>query len=425
MIRLKDELLKELQKKYEYLDFNDMRIFMCFEEAYLCMDQDYVKSSSRGIGLLHMEMEHTFLSKMRRLLQKDKDIYDAVFLRMTPYFAFFRRKRADLTSQYKEDMCETLYQLAFSKTVFEASNEFSFRSRLMQNLIEIFRNKMNNIFDFIGTYEEKYFDLLLSILTKDEINLLKRKFGPSFDGKNSLDNLGMLEHKKLGNLLEFMIPYFATLEDTIINKHISYEELVEKLECLPREEHLPFLNKLSVFKDVKKEVLRIEGTKSSKEIETKNTPSHIVKEKPLDKRENIPSSERMTYLDALIYKGYIYFGNMDMVKEQLFISEERLLSSIVNHFYLYENDTTLKEYLFSKDAIQIRKMITFLVQREDILFTEKERDYMYLLACKKQNPLLTDEAIFDLISLTKEDVKEYRPMTKNDFLNELYVYIKK
>ncbi len=420
---MKEQLLNELQRKYEYLNFSDAHIFKCFEDAYLYIEDNFSNVGDKQIGILHLEMEYHFLTAIKGLLKVDKDIYDSVFLRMTSYFEFFKRKRRDLTQFYSEDMCLRLYQTAFSKTVLEPASKEPFRAALMRNLIEIFKNEMNNLFTILGEYEETYYNVLFSTLTGEEENLLKRKFGPSFDGKNMLNDLKMIEQKKLASLLDFMSDYLITFEDTVKGKHVPYKELVEALENLPRDEHISFLNKLSVREEVKVESTNIEIVNPSRKIEENS--HRVTAKESTNEMEEVPSLERLSYLDALIYKGYICFGNMKTVKEQLLISEEKILSSILNHFYLYENDNLIKEYLFTKDAMQIRKMITFFAQKERTFFTTKEEDYMYLLACKRQNPILTDDDILNFLSLTRETVKEYRPMTKNDFLNDLYVYIKK
>jgi hypothetical protein len=407
---MKTEFLNELQIKYEYLDFNNFCVFKCFEDAYLRMKHDLFEEGNYQTGLLHLEMEYYFLLELKDLLQKDKDIYDAVFLRMQPYFTFFKTKRKDLADFYSKEECEKLYQEAFSKTVQEPLQNFSFRTCLVKNLITLFKTKKNNLFTILGEYDRKYYDFLFSILTYEETDLLKRRFGPMFDGVNCQKNLSIIEQRKVAVLLNFMIEYLITLEDTIQNKNLSYEEIIENLVCIPKEEHIAFLNGLPC-----------------KEKNVERETETLYEEPPVKEKINPKTSslEELSYLDSIIYKGYQFYGDMNQAREQFMLSSEQVLSSILNHFSLYEKEEKVKQYLYEQDAYHIRKIVTFFGMKEENFFTKKEQDYIYLLACMRQNPILTEEDILDFLSLTSDDVKDYRPMTQNDFLNDLYVYMKK
>ena len=233
---MKSKLLDKFKKNYEYLDFNDATVAMCFDRAY----NELSSNNSLSESILTMEIGHLFLNYLIIEMKKgNKDIYDAISIAFECKHDFVIKKRPDITKNITDKT--KAYEKAFFETIDSYNYEESFSSVLVKNLIKIYKSlnekdrevnlmkynmREKSLYKLFDNYDSNIVELLLNALKIREIGtygLLVRKYGVSFDGVNAANNLTYSEVTRLDNCLSRIDSYLKFITLYISNGHTLSE----------------------------------------------------------------------------------------------------------------------------------------------------------------------------------------------------------
>lgn len=215
---MKERAILELQKKYEYLDFNDTVVLSCLNDAIRYMETVCPDTlSNKNIAM--MEIEYHFLHYLVLEMKKgNKEIYDAVSIGLEPTFDFFKRKRRDLVTGIDKEEEKMLYDIAFKNMIDSYTERQSLSSLFIKNLISTFKMKIdktgdvilmkyvikeNSLFKTFDNYSKEIVEFVINTF-KNEVSttsLLVRQFGPNFDGLNAKKDLAYYEKMRLEPVL--------------------------------------------------------------------------------------------------------------------------------------------------------------------------------------------------------------------------------
>ncbi len=215
---MKERAIIELQKKYEYLNFNDTVVLSCLNDAIHYMEKVSPDTLANNVVAM-MEIEYHFLHFLVLQMQKgNKEIYDAIFIGMEPIFLRFKSKRPDLVTGLDEQEQRLLCECTFKKMIDEYDDKQRLSSLFMKYLINNFKMitdrtgdvsfmkyniKSNNLFETFSGYSKEAIEFVMSTFRSEILttSLFVRQFGPSYDGVNANKDLAYYEKMRLESAL--------------------------------------------------------------------------------------------------------------------------------------------------------------------------------------------------------------------------------